>query len=117
MKCCDCYACETPQVAHCGKRGCFVYPTPKNQACKKFHPANLMPLAAVRTFFHITSVQMMQLQEIPVRQFRKDGFVLSDGGPFPEDIRPIWGKSLSKTDFPLYGWEKNPFIWVVIFEK
>lgn len=39
MKCCDCYACETPQTRYRGNLGCFVFPTPQNQAYTQFKPA------------------------------------------------------------------------------
>lgn len=29
----------------------------------------------------------------------------------------VWNPTIKKKDLPLYGWEANPWVWVVAFER
>lgn len=115
--CCDCYACESPQTRYQGKLGCFVFPTPQNRAYAQFKPAKSMPKEAARSFIQVTRMQMMRLHKVPAVQFHKSGLVCPDGHPFPEDLCPTWNSFLDPAEVSLYGWDKNPFVWVVSFDR
>lgn len=116
MKCSDCYACESPQSIYRGRRGCFIHPTPQSQT--HFHPASTMPRVAARYHLLVERVQMMRLHKVPAAQYYQDGFISQDGYPFPADLRPIWTQALiSPFSIQSCGWDANPFVWVVSFEK
>lgn len=117
MKCCDCYACETPQTRYRGNLGCFVFPTPQNQAYTQFKPARSMPKEAARSFIMVTRMQMMRLHKVPATQFHRDGLVCPDGHPFPNELCSTWNNFLDPSEITLYGWEKDPLVWVVSFER
>ena len=61
---------------------------------------------------------MMRLHKIPAAQYHQDGLISQDGYPFPADLRPIWTQALiSPFSIQSCGWDANPFVWVVSFEK
>ena len=31
--------------------------------------------------------------------------------------RHIWDRTIKEKDVPLYGWEANPWVWVIKFER
>lgn len=70
-----------------------------------------MPKEAARIFLRVTGVRVERLQDID-----DDGVVaegLEIGAPFEE----IWDKTVKKSDLDRYGWDANPWVWVIEFER
>ena len=34
-----------------------------------------------------------------------------------EDFVRIWNSTVKKADLPRYGWDANPWVWVIEFER
>ena len=70
-----------------------------------------MPKAAARIWLRVTGVRVERLQEID-----DDGVVaegLQIGDPFDE----LWDSTIKKKDLDRYGWDTNPWVWVIGFER
>lgn len=92
--------------------GCFVYraehPTPDRVS---WSPSIHMPKAAARIWLRVTGVRVERLQDID-----DDGIVaegLEIGAPFEE----LWDSTIKKSDLDRYGWDANPWVWVIEFER
>ena len=102
---------------------------------RRWRPSIHMPKAAARIWLKVTDVRVERLQEI--RDFRAEGIRLSEGceeclavcGECNRDETPIgcdneiklfadlWDSTLSRRDKGRYGWEVNPWVWVIEFER
>ena len=74
-------------------------------------PSIHMPREAARIFLRVTDVRVERLQGID-----DDGVVaegLEIGAPFDE----LWDSTIKPADRALYGWEANPWVWVIEFER
>ncbi len=74
-------------------------------------PSIHMPREAARIFLRVTDVRVERLQGID-----DDGVVaegLEIGAPFDE----LWDSTIKPADRAFYGWEANPWVWVIEFER
>lgn len=92
----------------------------------KWRPSIHMPRAAARIFLRVKNVRAERLQNV-------DGYgVLAEGvdngksnptmGARWENMQlvafsELWNGTIKKSDLPLYGWESNPWVWVIEFER
>lgn len=77
----------------------------------KWIPSIHMPKEVARIFLRVTGVTVEQLQDID-----DDGVVaegLEIGAPFEE----LWDKTVKKSELELYGYDANPWVRVIEFEK
>ena len=77
----------------------------------KWHPSIHMPREAARIFLRVTDVRVERVQDID-----DDGVVaegLNIGDPFDE----LWDSTIKPADRALYGWDANPWVWVIEFER
>ncbi len=104
-----------PQFPHGGtdfaNRDDYDRFTGKWGVCDKWHPSIHMPREAARIFLRVKDVWVEQLQDID-----DDGVVaegLEIGAPFDE----LWDSTVKKSDRAIYGWDANPWVWVIEFER
>lgn len=100
----------------------------------KWHPSIHMPREAARLFLRVTDVRVERLQDITEEQAVKEGFEAipcNHPGGYPCTdcmntgyLEPAmlgfvetWDSAIKKADRALYGWESNPWVWVIGFEK
>ena len=91
----------------------------------KWHPSIHMPKEAARIWFKVTDVKVERLQDITEEQAIKEGITC-----FKYDVNtgkeesaaldwfPIfWDSTVKKSDSDCYGWDANPWVWVIGFER
>lgn len=84
-------------------------------------PSIHMPKEAARIWLKVTDVRVEQLQEIDYKGAYDEGAGLKNTlyqiGERVCDFAKIWNSTIKKKDLPLYGWEANPWVWVIEFER
>jgi len=85
----------------------------------RWHPSIHMPREAARIFLRVTDVRVERLQDITEEQAEAEG--ACNGFPFDNYIDgfkcSVWGSTLKPADRALYGWDANPWVWVIEFER
>lgn len=84
-----------------------------------------MPKEAARIFLRVTKVRVERLQDITPEQIDAEGckeyaYSAETGELLPS--RPtwfsiVWDNTIKKSDLDKYGWEVNPWVWVIEFER
>lgn len=88
-----------------------------------WHPSIHMPKEAARIWLKVTDVRVERLQEITPQGAWKEGARCSCLHPAPDcagnktAFVNIWNGTIKKSDLDRYGWDANPFVWVVSFER
>ncbi len=107
--------------------GCFVYRA--DCSCPEkvsWHPSIHMPKEAAHIWLKVTNVYVEQLQNMSLDDFLKEGVVLRpEALNDPENayqqaknkFKHIWDSTVKKPDQDTYGWDANPWVWVIEFEK
>lgn len=91
----------------------------------EWRPSIHMPKEAARLFLRVTDVRVERLQAITPEQIdaegckewaysAKTGELLPSG---PSFFRIKWDSTIKPSDLPLYGWDANPWVWVIEFER
>lgn len=90
-------------------------------------PSIHMPKAAARIFLRVTSMKVERLQDITVTGLQEEG-IIPDGyisqyacmtgmSECFADFKAIWNSTVKKSDLAKYGWDANPWVWVIEFER
>lgn len=81
----------------------------------RWHHPNKMPWEAARIFLRVTGVRVERLQEISYAD------VIAEGVPYGHaeytKFRAVWNSTIKPKDLPVYGWDANPWVWVIEFER
>lgn len=131
----ECWNCEGDERGNCPKEpkksvldktcGCYMYrATDEISGDAKWHPSIRMPKEAARIWLKVTDVRVERLQEITDKGAEKEG--AQPQNPFgygvnewanKENFKKIWNSTLKKSDLDRYGWEANPWVWAIEFER
>lgn len=85
----------------------------------KWRPSIHMPKTAARLFLRVTGVRCERLQDM------KPADCANDGGFDLEAIKavgiaplfgPLWNSTVNKDAIARWGWEANPWVWVIEFK-
>ena len=134
---------EDARKAKCEYNGAdFIWEKGKSPC--RWHPSIHMPKEAARIWLKVKDVRAERLQEITEEQVDAEGFrfkppclsmVSADGhycdldGPCTSSIkycdmtmgelfgRELWNSTIKKSDLDRYGWDANPYVWVIEFER
>ena len=90
----------------------------------KWKPSIHMPKEAARIWLKVTDVRVERLQEISGEGALAEGtdkYIHVDG-TLNEDqtitsFIGIWNSTIKKSDLDRYGWNANPWVWVIEFER
>ena len=90
-----------------------------------WHPSIHMPREAARIFLRVTDVRVERLQDITPEQIDTEGckelaYSATTGELLPSGaswFRIAWNNTIKPKDLPAYGWEANPWVWVIEFER
>lgn len=92
-----------------------------------WHPSIHMPKEAARIWLKVTDVRVERLQEISEDGAKAEGANFKNGKNvgFEEKMNrtaierftEIWNSTIKKSDLDRYGWDANPWVWVIEFER
>ena len=88
-----------------------------DESCTPWRPSIHMPKEAARIFLRVTGGRVERLQEITEDEAIREGCIAHGGNLAIDDFRAIWDSTIKKADLPLYGWDANPWVWVIEFER
>lgn len=88
----------------------------------KWQPSLHMPKEAARIFLRVTNVRVERLQEITSKQICKEGVEVEEpyvlnGEEKRYAFSDLWNSTIKKSDLDRYGWNANPWVWVIEFER
>lgn len=76
-----------------------------------WRPSIHMPKEAARIWLRVTDVRVERLQDID------DEGVIAEGLEIGDAFDELWDSTLKKSDRDRYGWNANPYVWVIEFER
>lgn len=87
-----------------------------------YHPSIYMPKEAARIFLKVTNVRVDRLQEITADGIRSEGLSSmcvhsGDMEIAQKEFAILWNSTIKKSDLNSYGWDANPCVWVIEFER
>nr|DAP33804.1 MAG TPA: ASCH domain protein [Caudoviricetes sp.] len=118
------------------EHGCYIYRAScadnEYPSVDTWHPSIHMPKEVARIWLKVTDVRVERLQEITAEETKKegcdgrcecpssgaDGSLSCKTRDFSlEKFETIWDSTVKKTDLDRYGWDANPWVWVIEFER
>lgn len=99
-----------------------------------WHPSIHMPREAARIFLRLTDVRVERLQDITAEGALDEGTNVEFPEPKPsyislaytemrlkpaarQSFASLWDSTIKPADRPTYGWEANPWVWCIEFER
>lgn len=90
----------------------------------KWKPSIHMPKEAARIWLKVMNVRVERLQEISAESALAEGadkYIHTNGG-LDENMTitsfiGIWNSTIKKSNLDRYGWDANPWVWVIEFER
>ncbi len=89
-----------------------------------WHPSIHMPKEAARIWLKVVDVRVERLQEITAESALAEGTdkYIHLNGKFDENailtsFMGIWNSIIKNSDLDRYGWNANPWVWVIEFEQ
>ena len=94
-----------------------------------WHPSIHMPKEASRIWLKVTDVRVERLHEITEDGAKAEGaidnrgFIHSPENEYDrihtarEHFIKIWNSTIKKSNIDRYGWDANPWVWVIEFER
>lgn len=99
----------------------------------KWKPSIHMPKKAARIFLKVTDVRVERLQNITEEQAKREGIKYDEcptGFTWKEEtdmhncyttpigaMQALWNSTIKKSDLDIYGWDADPWVWVIEFER
>lgn len=99
----------------------------------KWRPSIHMPKDAARIWLKVTNVRVERLQEITDEQAKREGiqyYECPTGFTWKQEtdmhncyttpigaMQALWNSTIKKSDLDRYGWDSNPWVWVIEFER
>lgn len=102
----------------------YYYKADDNDFHCVWHPSIHMPKEAARIWLKVTNVRVERLQDITGKSVLREGInshVHPDADYFDGNQREVfaelWDSTIKKSDIDRYGWDANPLVWVIEFER
>lgn len=99
----------------------------------KWKPSIHMPKEAARIWLKVMNVRVERLQEITDEQAKREGIQYDEcptGFTWKQEtdmhncyttpigaMQALWNSTIKKSDIDRYGWDANPWVWVIEFER
>lgn len=133
----ECWNCDGDERGNCPKEpkksvldktcGCYMYrATDEISGDAKWHPSIHMPKEAARIWLEVTDVRVERLQDITGLSVQKEGIGVEPNEyaskfDFISELfllfQRLWDSTIKKSDIDRYGWDANPWVWVIEFER
>lgn len=129
----ECWNCEGDERGNCPKEpqksvldktcGCYMYrATDEISGDARWHPSIHMPKEAARIWLKVTDVRVERLQEITSEQIGREGVEVEyphvlNGEEKRYAFSALWNSTVKKSDLDRYGWNANPYVWIIEFER
>lgn len=107
--------------------GCYIYRADHQHPERIiWRPSIHMPKAAARIWLRVTDIKIQRLQDMTLDDFLREGVVIRpEAFNDPENAYlqaktafiDIWDSTIPKEQQALYGWNANPWTWVIEFER
>ena len=115
----------------CGENGNGYYYKATDKNHVRWRPSIHMPKEAARIWLKVTDVRVERLQECGkcwCLDIEKEGIVtpqnpilyINDDAfhdALREEFQKLWNSTIKKSDLDRYGWDANPWVWVIEFER
>nr|WP_302595178.1 hypothetical protein [uncultured Acetatifactor sp.] len=85
-------------------------------ASEKWRPSIHMPKQAARIWLKVTDVRAERLKDIDTLGCHREGVDITRSGVFKR-FTSLWESSIRKEEIDRYGWDANPWVWVIEFER
>lgn len=128
--------CDDRQFTHASTPGRYFYKASESGNFK-WKPSIHMPKEAARIWLKVTDVRVERLQDITEEQACMEGtdpwdevcyenngwhptFSDPDSGGDPNMVNgfhKLWNSTIKKSNLNRYGWDANPWVWVIEFER
>lgn len=100
----------------------YVRETYRVESPCRWRPSIHMPKEAARIWLKVTDVRIEQLQNITIKDIRAEGLLSAAVHAGDMDIamqewKILWNSTIKKPDLDRYGWDANPWVWVIGFER
>ena len=133
----ECWNCDGDERGNCPKQpkksvldktcGCYMYrATDEISGDAKWHPSIHMPKEAARIWLKVTDVRAERLKDITGFSVQKEGIEVEPNEcagkfDFISELfllfQRLWDSTVKKSDLDRYGWQANPWVWVIEFER
>lgn len=133
----ECWNCEGDERGNCPKEpqesvfdktcGCYMYrATDEIYGDARWHPSIHMPKEAARIWLKVTDVRVERLHDITGLSIQKEGIEAEPNEcagkfDFISELfflfQRLWDSTVKKSDLDCYGWNANPWVWVIEFER
>lgn len=89
----------------------FIYKADYSFCDVKWKPSIHMPKEAARIWLKVINISPERLHDIDDNGVKAEGFEI---GCYFDDI---WNSTIKTADISRYGWNANPWVWVIEFER
>jgi hypothetical protein len=89
-------------------------------ADEPWKPSIHMQKEAARIWIKVTNVRVERLQEMWASDVPKEGIYFNKPTTADEMLMAfakLWNSTIKKSDLDSYGWNANPWVWVIEFER
>ena len=88
----------------------------------KWKPSIHMPKEAARIWLKVTDVRVERLQDMTSEQISREGVEVEyphvlNGEEKRYAFSTLWNSTIKKSDLDCYGWDANPWVWIIEFER
>ena len=103
----------------------YVRASARPNSDDKWRPSIHMPKAAARIWLKVTDVKVERLHDMSIGDAIAEGVperlskIAAEYGYYRlwDEMQRIWNQGVQKKDIDKYGWEANPWVWVIEFER
>ena len=96
------------------------FPQAGESPVMKWHPSIHMPKEAARIWLKVTDVRVERLQDMDKMDAVKEGIdtrLCINLNHALAKFKKLWNSTIKKSDLDRYGWDANPYVFVIEFVK